>query len=345
MAPYFSLAVGLPSTGPVQEVIDFGQWSLDNNLDDGCAISFDIRGNSVAAQAIDELATDVWLYRGSALYQRFRIVNTSQQWGPDGEDILTVSAACYRRLLKSRHVRSPLSYVATSQGTIAWNLVQHAQAATNGSLGITLGSAGPVVNRDRTYVVGQNIFDAIVEMTQIANGFTWNINASLQLEISQAALYPVATMPCELGVVARSMARPSSAERFGNVSIATGDSSSTTPVISEAAGLPTDTRGRWERLASLSAVKAQAQLVELGNGLLEQSISPVSTWRIEMEPTRYFADAEYQLGTIFTIVQPRSTVYPVGTPAPTVQAQVISRNVTQSADGALTVVITAVELP
>lgn len=345
MAPYFSLAVGPPNAGPVQEVIDFNQWTLDNNLDDGCSISFEIRGSSVAALSIDELATDVWLYRGSSLYQRFRIVNVSQQWGVDGQDTLTVSGACYRRLLKSRHVRTALSYTAVSQGTIAWNLVQHAQSATNGSLGITLGSAGPVVNRNRTYVPGQNVFDAIVEMTQIANGFTWNINASLQLVISQAALYPVAAMPCELGVVARSMARPSSAERFGNVSVVTGDSSATTLVITEAAGLGVDPRGRWERFAALSTVKAQPQLVELGNGLLEESISPVSTWRIEMEPTRYFLDAEYQLGTIFTIVQPRSTVYPVGSPAPTVQAQVISRNVTQTADGGITVTITAVELP
>jgi hypothetical protein len=342
---YFTLAIGPPSTGPVVQVTDFDSWVLDNNLDDGCSLQFTARGNSVAALAIDELATDLWLYRDSTLYQRFRITNVNQEWGPDGEDNIAVGAACYRRLLKSRHVRSTLSYSTTSQGQIVWNLIQHAQAATGGNLGITLGSAGPVVNRDRTYLVGANIFDSIVEMTQIDNGLAWNVDANLQLVVSQPALYPVIPMPCELGVVARRMARPSSADTFGNAVVVTGDSMSTTPYLPEAPGLALDPRGRWERYASLSQVKDQSQLVELGDGLLEEAISPVSVWRIEMEPTRYFLDAEYQIGDLVTVVQPRSTVYPIGVPAPTVQTQVISRNVTQTADGLTTVVITAVELP
>lgn len=342
---YFTLAVGPPSTGPVVQVTDFDAWQLDNNLDDGCSFQFSARGNSVAALAIDELATDIWLYRGSNLYQRFRITSVSQEWGPDGEDVIRVGAACYRRLLKSRHVRSNLTYAATSQGTIVWNLIQHAQAATNGNLGITLGSAGPVVNRDREYIAGANVFDSIVEMTQIDNGIAWNIDANLQLIVTQPALFPVIAMPCELGVVARRMARPSSADKFGNAVIVTGDSMSTVPYLAEAPGLALDPRGRWERFWSMSQVKDQAQLAELGDGLLEEAISPVSFWRIEMEPSRYFLDAEYILGDIITVVQPRSTVYPVGVPAPTVQAQVVSRNVTQTADGETTVVITAVELP
>jgi hypothetical protein len=343
--PYFTLAVGPPSSGPVVQVTDFDSWTLDNNLDDGCSLQFTARGNSVAALAIDELATDLWLYRGSTLHQRFRVTNVNQEWGPNGEDNISIGAACYRRLLKSRHVRTALTYTATSQGTIVWNLVQHAQAATGGNLGITLGSAGPVILRDRTYVIGANIFDSIVEMTQIDNGITWNVDPLLQLVVSQPSAYPVIAMPCELGVVALRMARPSSADLFGNAAVVTGDSMSTTPYLPETTGLALDPRGRWERYASLSQVKQQTQLIELGDGLLEESISPVSAWRIEMEPTRYFADAEYVIGDIITVVQPRSTVYPIGVPAPTVQTQVISRNVSQTADGLTTVVLTAVELP
>lgn len=341
---YFTLAVG-PSTGPVQQVTDFDVWTLDNNLDDGCSISFTLRGNSVAALAIDELVTDVYLYRGPSLYQRFRIVAVSQAWGPDGTDSVSISGACYRRLLKARHVRTPLTYTGLSQGTIVWNLIQHAQAATSGNLGITLGTSGPAVLRNRSYLPGQNIFDAIIEFTKVNNGLTWDIDPLLQLNVSQPSAYPVIAMPCELGVVARSMSRPSSAEQFGNATITTGDSLVTAPYIAEAPGLPLDPRGRWEKFTSVGSVKGQAQLVELGDGLLEESISPVSVWSIEMEPTRYFADAEYVLGDIITIVQPRSTVYPVGVAAPTTPAQVIARNVSETADGATSVIITAVELP
>jgi hypothetical protein len=339
--PLFALGVG-PSTNaaPVIQLTDWDAWTLDNNLDDGCSLQFSLRGDTYDASFITELATDVWLYRGPSLYQRFRVVAVQEDWGPDLDATVTVSAACYRRMLKARHVQLPLTFSAQSQGLIVWDLIQHTQATTNGSLGITLGSSGPAVLRDREYLVGQNIFDAIVEMTQIDNGLTWNIDPNLQLLISQPSAYPTIAMPCELGVTARRMSRPSTAERFANVAVVTGDSMTTTPYIPEAAGLPLDSRGRWERFQALGQVKDQQQLFELGDGLLEESISPMSTWRVEMEPSRFFTDAEYQLGDFISIYRPvtagTSTLFP---------AQVLSRNITQDADGQTRVIITAVEVP
>lgn len=339
--PLFSLAVG-PSSGtvPVIQLTDFDSWQLDNNLDDGCSLQFSIRAGTYEASFIIELASDLWLYRGPSVYQRFRVVNVQEDWGPDGDSTLNVSCACYRRLLKARHVRSTLTYSATSQGAIVWNLIQHAQAATGGNLGITLGAAGPAILRDRTYLPGVNIFDAIAEMTQIDNGLTWNITPTLQLVVSQPSAYPVIAMPCQLGVVARRMSRPSSADKFANAAVVTGDSMTTTPYLPEAPGLGVDTRGRWERYQSLSQVKEQAQLIELGDGLIEQSISPVSVWRIEMEPSRFFLDAEYQLGDFITVERPT-----VAGPSPLFNAQVLSRNISQTADGQTTVIVNAIELP
>lgn len=339
--PQFSLAVG-PSTGtvPVMQLNEWSSWQLDNNLDDGCSFQLSAQGGTYEASFIVELESDIWVYRGSNLFQRFRVTNVQAEWTTDYNWTIAVSAVCYRRLLRARYVRSTLTYSATSQGTIVWNLIQHAQAATNGNLGITLGSSGPAILRDRTYLPGANIFDAISELTQIDNGLTWDIDESLQLIISQPSAYPTAPMPCQLGVVARRMSRPSSADRFANVTIVTGDSMTTTPNIAEAPGLALDPRGRWERYQALSQVKEQPQLVELGDGLLQQSMSPVSVWRIEMEPSRYFLDAEYQLGDFITVEQPMAAG-----PAPLFMAQVLSRNISQDADGQTVVVLTAVEVP
>lgn len=343
----FTLAVGDSSSSrPSQEVTSYESWTVDNNLDDGCSISFTCRGDSTAAQLIDELVTDIWLYRDGSLQQRFRVTSVNQQWGPDGEDDVTVSGTCYRRLLKKSHVRTPLTFTNTSQGTIVWDLIQHAQAATGGNLGLTLGSAGPVVLRDRTYDVGQNIFDAITELTKIDNGITWNVNADLEVYV-----YPITGTgvvwgsPAQLGVTTRSMSRPSSASKFANAGIVSGDSQATTPIVVQTAGINADPRGRWERFVSSSNAKTQAQLTELADGLLEESISPVTTWELQMEPSRYFYDSEYETGDEITIVVPRSTVFAIGTPAPRVQALVISRSVSQNAAGEVTVRVSAIELP
>lgn len=338
--PLFTIAAG-PASGavPMEEITDYDGWSLDNNLDDGCSFQFSSQ-TEFDPTYLSELMSDIWLYRDGVLYQRFRVTNIQQDYGPNIDLNLSVSAACYRRLLKSRHVRSTLTYAGVSQGDIVWNLVQHAQAATNGSLGITLGNAGPVVPRDRTYQPGTNIFDAITELTQIDNGLTWNITPQRQLVVSQPSLYPVIANPIQIGVTARRMLRPSSAERFANAALVTGDSMSTTLQIAEAPGLPIDARGRWERYQSLSQVKEQAQLAELADGLVQQSISPVTTWRIEMEPSRFFFDIELQLGDLVTIITPNLA----GSFTP-LNGQVLSRNISQDGDGNTTVIVNVVELP
>lgn len=341
----FTITVGPPSTGPLQEVTDWLGWQLDETLDDGSTFTFSTRGNSVAAQQIDELATDVWLFKDSVLYRRLRVVAVDQSWDASGNDDVAVTAVDYRRLLQRANVRSALSYTATSQGVIAWNLIQHAQAAPGGNLGITLGTSGPAVPRSRAYEIGQNVYESIAEFTKLSNGMTWQIDENLALQVSQPSLYPAIAMPCELGVVARAMSRPSSADRFANAVIVLGDRQSTTPYQVATATIGTDPRGRWERVFSSTSLKTATALQELGDGLIEETISPMSTWSIELEPSRFFTDAPYALGDFITIVQPRSTVYPVGTPAPTVTGQVTAVSVGEDADGNFTVLIGAVEAP
>lgn len=341
----FTVAIG-PATGsrPIQEVTDFVSWTLDNNLDDGCSLSFSTRGDSVAARLIDELATDVWLYEDSTLVQRFRITSVEQEWGPDGLDEARINSACYRRLLKKSHVRSELEYAGVAQDQIVWALVQHAQAATGGNLGITVGSLTSATLRDRIYPQGVNIFDSIAEFTQIEDGIEWNVDASLGLVVRDRLSLPLRITPIQLGVTARRMVRPSSAEQFANAAIAIGNPENTSAVIAEDGGLASDPRGRWERFVSVTA-DTQQEVTDLANGLIEQSVSPLSTWTVDMEPDRYFSDAQYEIGELVTIVQPRSTVYPIGVAAPTIRAQVISRSITQTANGDVTVTITAVEAP
>lgn len=340
----FTIAVG-PSTGsrPVQEVTDFISWTLDNNLDDGCSITFTTRGDSVAAALIDELVTDVWLYRGPTLVQRFRVTSVEQTWDADGNDDVTVVGTCYRRLIRKAHVRSELVYTGIAQDQIIWNLIQHAQAATGGNLGITAGSLTSGTLRDRIYPVGTNIFTAIVEFTQIELGVEWNVSGTLALDVRDRLSLPLQIMPVQLGVTARRLTRPSSAEQFANAAVSIGNPENTDAVIVEDAGLSTDPRGRWERFVSVTA-DTQQEVQDLADGLIEQAVSPLSTWIIEMEPDRYFYDAEYDIGEQVTIIQPRSTVFAIGTPAPRLNAQIISRSITQTADGEVAVTLTAIEV-
>lgn len=351
------LAAFGPSTGttPTQVLTFFDEWQMTKNLDDGCTFSFSCPGDTLPGIEISELDTDIWLYLDGTLIERFRVLEVLQEWAFDGSNTISVSAVCYRRLLGSRYVNSALSYTAVSQGQIVWNLIQHTQGQTNGGLGITLGSTGPTVPRDRAYEIGANILDSIVELSQIDLGIVWRIDANLQLFVTQIpSTYPAPNpQPVVLGANALSIKKPSGSALFGNVAIVTGDSVSTTPVVATTTGLPTDPRGRWEKFRGLPQEQTQANLTEQANGIVTTSQSPQIVYDFSLEPGRYFLDSNYDLGEVITLVQPGTVVPSASDPtvaiasvaASAVVCQVISQAITLSADGLVTVAMQAIALP
>jgi len=62
-------------------------------------------------------------------------------------------------------------YSSTDAGAIAWDLINHSQSQINGNYGITQGTIQTSVNRARTYPAYKNIKEALVELSQVQNGF------------------------------------------------------------------------------------------------------------------------------------------------------------------------------
>lgn len=89
----------------------------------------------------------------------------------------------FRGALEGRIVLGDFSRSSTVATTIAWDLIQHAQAQTNGNLGITLGTiTGTAPARTRHYCDGDNIADAIDELaSKDSGGFDWEVDADLKL--------------------------------------------------------------------------------------------------------------------------------------------------------------------
>lgn len=276
--------------------------------------------------------------------QSLRIVEVSQSWGPDGSSDVQVTAACYRRLLGSRHVISPLTYTNTSQGTIIWNLINHTQSQTGGTLGITLGTSGPATLRTRSYEPGQNILTLITQLTEIAGGPTWEIDADLQLIVSDASAYPVKDVPLELGVTAVAMQRPSGAAAFANAGLALGNVESSAMQVATTAGIGTDPRGRWERVVSQPSVTNNTALLQMAQGIVDEAISPAVAWSITMTREAFF-DEDITPGDYVTIVQPTDVVAPIGPPGDPVPAQIIGTRVVATADGSWVPSVTAVSVP
>lgn len=352
-APY-QLAIGASTdTNPSQVVTVFTQWELRRNLDDGTTLTFSCMGNSVAGVQILELSTDVWIYQDSLLIERLRIVEVNHVWNADGYYELSVTCVDYRRLMKSRHLMTPLTFTAVNQGTIVWDVIQHTQAQVNGSLGITLGTNTATVTRDREYLAGSNILDLIVDLSRADNGVAWEIDPQKQLNLSEQVSFGTHPQPVVMGTNALSMRKPSGAAQFANVALVSGDTQFTTLEIQSSGLLPFDSRGRWERYSSFSQVNVQANLVEQAVGVLEQTVSPAIVYEFEIEPSKYFTDSNYSLGNFVFLVEPATIVPSLADPTNTIETlssvltrtQILAQTITVDADGEVHVTFSAVYAP
>jgi hypothetical protein len=95
---------------------------------------------------------------------------------------MKVGVSGWLDLLGQRYTANNVVYSATDAGDIAWGLINTSQGLTYGDLGITKGLVQASVNRDRTYN-GKNIKDALIELSEVLNGFDFEITWDKKLNI------------------------------------------------------------------------------------------------------------------------------------------------------------------
>ncbi len=344
--PRISFAVG-PWTGddPVQPITRFTGATIKKNLGGGPEVTMTIPGASPAALVIDGLATDLWTYKNGELLSRGRILPVKQRWGVNKQDDATITAVGYKRLVEGRHIISgPPTFTNVDQGSILWQLVQHTQGQTNGSLGITAGTYTTGVLRTRTeYRIGQQLGQLMTDMGKVDNGCWWGIDAARVFTARLWDDFPVRPDPIVWGMNARDMARDPG-RAFANVAGASGSATSTVPAWAAAASLATDPRGRWETFDSThGSTILQATVESHAAGALARSQHPPSVWTIELEPAAYFeGSSDYSEGEFVQIVVPASAINEIGAPV-NVLAQVTEVVVKAGEDGTVQVLLAAVE--
>ena len=343
----FTVAVGDSSASiPKQEITSFDSMSLNSSLDGGSDVAFTVPGNSATARLINELASDVWVYRNGSIFQRYRIVGVGQTWGPDNDDVVSVQGVCYKRIVNARHLQAPLSFTDTGQADIVAAIYAHTQSQPGGDWGVTDGTLDNDGRfRDRSYALGENIGTILSNLSGVLGGPSWGVSGDLTLEVrsSDPATFPVQGVPLMLGGTARSLTRNAGTGEFANSVFVDGDSSVTYPVTADVANILTDPRGRWERAAGFPNVTEQATLAEKADGLVAQYASPVATWSCEIEASRYLTDAPFSPGDLVTVVVPETVAAPIGNPGFSVTGQVMNLALGFTADGALSVSMEVIE--
>jgi peptidoglycan/xylan/chitin deacetylase (PgdA/CDA1 family) len=254
-------------------------------------LGFGINARHSQATAIDELASDVHMLwtspAGSTLeLDRLRVGSTGDT-GTDKEHTMTAACLDYREVVKRRilYPGATLTHTAVDQGEIAWSLIDYTQNLDGGDLGISKGWSGTAptgVTRDRTYEVGNSIGERIQELSELLDGFDWDISpdgaSALTLDVWSPQRGSDRGVVLEFGGLVASFRREVNPSDYANAIRMSGEEA-LTAAERTASDIASRAEGRWDAQLGDTGLTTQAALDERADWQLEQSqvITPVWT--------------------------------------------------------------------
>lgn len=296
MAATWSFVVGPWNGGPQYALTGARDRKVTFNLTSPSTASFSLGGRDPLAEQITELVTDLHILRSPGpgiraqrLY-RGRVGTTKDQIDTNTHTV-DVATADYRELLKRRIFwsGSTRSWAGTDQGLIVAGMAAAAQAPVGAALGMTVTGTATGVLRDRTYEPGDSIGERIQELSEVINGFDWDVLSPTAGELLLQIFYPRRGVDrgvvLELGGLVAAVSRDVDPSRYANAVRGTGQEPdggvAPTPVEIAVPDVGTRPEGRWDT-ASGESITTQAALDERTDWRLDQAqvIRPAYTVKL-----------------------------------------------------------------
>lgn len=280
-------------------------------LVDPSECGFSLDGRHPQALAVDELSRDVHVLWTSSegdtrILFRGRVGSSADSLDDTSHD-LAVTVLDYRAVLNRRNLYSDstLTWTATDQSQIAWGLIQQTQTRDGGDLGISQGvgqTSGTL--RDRTYEAGDSIGQRVSELSQVINGFDWDITPT---SASSLAFDVWGQRGADRGVVLEYGGLVSKVQRqvdpgdYGNALRMTGADGLTAQEL-EADDLPTRAEGRWDVVVGDTDLTTQSALNDRAAWQIAQSEVLQPTYTLSLRQGAWDGPDHIWLGDLVKIV-------------------------------------------
>lgn len=286
---------------PIAEFLHATDQTVTWRRDDPCEASLTVLGNDPVAADIEELLTDLLVYRDRRLVFRGRIGPTADTL--DGTThTVQVNAVDYRGLLERRIVWASVSYASLDQADIAWDLIDTSQALDGGDVGIYRGSGDTTgVVRDRNYEAGKRIGEALQQLGQVSNGFEWEIDASLGFNVFYPTRGSVRDFVVEYGATVQALTRNVDPGRYANAVRYAGDDT-TTPVTAEADDIATRPEGRFDVALGDTEISVQQTVADHAETQLNARGSIVPSYTFQLRPGVWDGPDELWVGDTTRVV-------------------------------------------
>ena len=306
--------------GALSELGDARSRRLELNWCQPAKLSFTIDGHSAAAAAIVELMTEVSAWRWDEATGTeipvFRGVITQSE-DQITEQSHTVNFVCqdYAALLSRRYMAATYTVTQRDQDDIANDLLGPAGASVPG---FYPGSYLPIraiyrVNpdgtprnplsgqlRDRTYLPGQVVYDALADLGKVINGFDWDVQPFAGSGDLLRVFYPyqgvARTIPLIYGSTVSALTRTVNSADYANLWRVIGNNGSSDPaapqLYSEASSPDANdvTRipiGLWASVDNAADVSIQSTLDQQAQGNLALSAVVTPSYALTLRADAY----------------------------------------------------------
>lgn len=342
----WQLVAGPASGGHELSLTEATGRSMRFKLTEPSECSFQLDGRHPQAAAVEELTTDVHVLWApdsgpTRVLMRGRVGDTGDDLGESAHSV-SFTVLDYRALLNRRRLysSSTLIWTATDQAEIAWQLIQQTQARTGGNLGISKGVGSPTgITRDRTYEAGDSIGERIQELSEVLDGFDWDITpvsaSALHLDVWYPQRGEDRGVVLEYGGLVAKARREVNVSEYGNALRYTGQ---TDPPLTaqelEASDIGTAPQGRWDLVFGDDGLTTQDALDDRAAWQLAQSQTVRPSYSLTLRAGAWAGPDHIWLGDTVRIVI-RSGRLDVDT-----MARVYELGISLGDDGAETVEVT-----
>lgn len=237
---------------------------------------FRINAEHPSAYFFTELATDIVIFRDGIKIAR-NVVTSTRDIIDEDSHYIDVTTMDYRGRLAFRRVLTTQTFTAQDDTSIAFQAITNAQAEPNGDMGITLGVVPVGVPLTGSFPAGISVADAINLVANVDDGFDWEIDEELRLNVFRVR-GRVADRILDYGGLLKGVSREFAAAEFANSVRASGDDS----IPSVVAGAGDAVVGRWDRQVGFPQVNNSTLLTGLAIDELNRSVDQSVTFSVRL---------------------------------------------------------------
>lgn len=292
-------------SGPQAEMVSAAARRLDARLLEPSTATFSVDGHDDTAAMLEDLITDLWIWRDGTPLFRGRLMSSSDEI--DGVRHTTeVEFADYRGVLDRRLLYGDMTWTSIEQATIVWDMITDAQSRTGGNIGLlqnTYPSAWTAtgVTRTVTFTAGDSIWESIKKLSIMDNGFDFDIDKDLLAYLYYPARGADNGVVLDVGGRVSKVTRKFDPAGYADALRQSG-ADGVTPTIKFVDGIDTAPEGRWDAQFGDTALNTTHMVTSAATGNLARVSRLIPTYELTLAPGAWRGKSHFWLGDWVTVV-------------------------------------------